>query len=207
MFNAFIFRLRIYVFPNLHRFKAFGTPMHSCVRAAVRIPFVEFQVLVEDLDSAFLLALYKAAISGTANFGALKWLCVRFFSRRFSSTLSTFFHFGQPPGDLLSTPGTHHQNGGLCFLFNELSCYIHRNPLRAGIIARLAEYPWSSCKAYTYGGKALEWLLTKPILDQFDSKNRHKAYIYRHYLSSSIEIPLYRFINNRRISVFSVVFP
>jgi len=25
-----------------------------------------------------------------------------------------------------------------------LSCYIHRNPLRAGIIARLAEYPWSS---------------------------------------------------------------
>jgi len=32
-----------------------------------------------------------------------------------------------------------------------LSCYIHRNPLRAGIVARLAEYPWSSYKAYAYG--------------------------------------------------------
>ena len=29
-----------------------------------------------------------------------------------------------------------------------LSYYIHRNPLRAGIIARLAEYPWSSYKVY-----------------------------------------------------------
>jgi len=57
-----------------------------------------------------------------------------------------------------------------------LSCYIHRNPLRAGIIARLAEYPWSSYKAYAYGAKAPEWLLTKPILAQFEAKDKHKAY-------------------------------
>jgi len=57
-----------------------------------------------------------------------------------------------------------------------LSCYIHRNPLRAGIIARLAEYPWSSYKAYAYGGKTPEWLLTRPILEQFDSKDKHRAY-------------------------------
>jgi REP element-mobilizing transposase RayT len=57
-----------------------------------------------------------------------------------------------------------------------LSCYIHRNPLRAGIIGRLIEYPWSSYKAYAYGDKAPEWLMTKPILAQFRVKNKYKAY-------------------------------
>jgi len=40
---------------------------------------------------------------------------------------------------------------------------IHRNPLRAGIVARLAEYPWSSYKAYAYGSKDPGRLLTEPI--------------------------------------------
>jgi len=57
-----------------------------------------------------------------------------------------------------------------------LSCYIHRNPLRAGIVARLVDYPWSSYKAYAYGGKDPEWLVTKPILDQFEANDKHRAY-------------------------------
>ena len=32
-----------------------------------------------------------------------------------------------------------------------LSCYIHRNPLRAGIVRRLVDYPWSSYPVYAYG--------------------------------------------------------
>ncbi len=57
-----------------------------------------------------------------------------------------------------------------------LSCYIHRNPLRAGIIARLAEYPWSSYKAYAYGDKAPDWLMRKSILAQFKVRDKYKAY-------------------------------
>lgn len=57
-----------------------------------------------------------------------------------------------------------------------LSCYIHRNPLRAGAVSRLAEYPWSSYKGYAYGVKAPEWLLTRPILAQFDAEDKHRAY-------------------------------
>ncbi|MDH3358581.1 MAG: transposase [Desulfobacteraceae bacterium] len=57
-----------------------------------------------------------------------------------------------------------------------LSCYIHRNPLRAGIVERLVDYRWSSYKAYAYGDKALKWLLTKPIFSQFKGKDKHKAY-------------------------------
>ena len=57
-----------------------------------------------------------------------------------------------------------------------LSCYIHRNPIRAGMVNRLADYRWSSYKAYAYGAKAPEWLMAKPILSQLKGKDRHKAY-------------------------------
>ena len=57
-----------------------------------------------------------------------------------------------------------------------LSCYIHRNPLRARIVERLADYDWSSYKAYAYGDKDPEWLITMPIFSQFKRKDKHKAY-------------------------------
>ena len=40
----------------------------------------------------------------------------------------------------------------------------------------MADYVWSSYKAYAYGKKAHEWLITKPILSQFKGKDKHKAY-------------------------------
>jgi putative transposase len=58
----------------------------------------------------------------------------------------------------------------------QLSCYIHRNPLRAGLVERLADYPWSSYLAYAYGRKPLEWLSTELILSQFKVPNPHQAY-------------------------------
>ncbi len=57
-----------------------------------------------------------------------------------------------------------------------LSGYIHRNPLRAGIVRRLVDYPWSSYLAYAYGKKSPEWLLTRPILSLFNTKDKHMAY-------------------------------
>ena len=53
-----------------------------------------------------------------------------------------------------------------------LSCYIHRNPLRAGIVRRLVDYPWSSYPVYAYGKKSPEWLRTAPILSHFNTKNK-----------------------------------
>jgi REP element-mobilizing transposase RayT len=37
-----------------------------------------------------------------------------------------------------------------------LSCYIHRNPLRAMIVERIADYPWSSYQNYAYRKKSPE---------------------------------------------------
>jgi REP element-mobilizing transposase RayT len=59
----------------------------------------------------------------------------------------------------------------------QLSCYIHRNPLRAGLVQRLADYPWSSYRAYAYRQKKpVDWLTTSLILQQFQVSNPHKAY-------------------------------
>ena len=57
-----------------------------------------------------------------------------------------------------------------------LSCYIHRNPVRAGIVERLADYPWSSYRFYAYKKKPPDWLKTGPILNQLSGEDRTKAY-------------------------------
>ena len=57
-----------------------------------------------------------------------------------------------------------------------LSCYIHRNPLRARTVKRLADYKWSSYPTYAYDKQSYEWLFTDCILSQFNAKDKHKAY-------------------------------
>jgi putative transposase len=58
-----------------------------------------------------------------------------------------------------------------------LSYYIHRNPLRANLVKRLASYPWSSYRAYAYGKSIEKWLNTELILAQFRNvEDRHRAY-------------------------------
>jgi len=59
----------------------------------------------------------------------------------------------------------------------QLSYYIHRNPLRAGMVMRLADYKWSSYRAYAYAQRHQNWLNTKAILTQFmNVKDQHQAY-------------------------------
>ena len=57
-----------------------------------------------------------------------------------------------------------------------LSFYIHRNPLRAGLIERLAEYQWSSYRFYAYRKKPPAWLKTNTLLNQVSGADRHKIY-------------------------------
>ena len=58
-----------------------------------------------------------------------------------------------------------------------LSCYIHRNPLRAGIVNRLTDYPWSSYLSYGYARKTPEWLKTGLILNSMSQgSDSHRQY-------------------------------
>jgi hypothetical protein len=58
----------------------------------------------------------------------------------------------------------------------QLSCYIHRNPLRAGLVKRLADYRWSSYCAYAYAAGHGNWLKKDLILSRFGGPDPHKAY-------------------------------
>jgi len=57
-----------------------------------------------------------------------------------------------------------------------LSCYIHRNPLRAEVVDRLADYKWNSYLFYGYKKKGPDWLKTSIILDYLSASDPRKAY-------------------------------
>jgi putative transposase len=54
-----------------------------------------------------------------------------------------------------------------------LLLYIHRNPLRAGLVKRLADYPWSSYRALTYGRGGPAWFDRRLVYEQFDMDGKH----------------------------------
>lgn len=64
----------------------------------------------------------------------------------------------------------------------ELLRYIHFNPVRANLVARPADYRWSSHGAYAGSRPAEPWLTTGFALDLFgdDARSAHEA--YRHFM-------------------------
>lgn len=58
----------------------------------------------------------------------------------------------------------------------QLSYYIHRNPLRAGIVSRLIDYDWSSYAAYAYNSSCPNWLDINLILSQINVTDKHLYY-------------------------------
>ena len=61
--------------------------------------------------------------------------------------------------------------------FINLSCYIHRNPLRAKMVKRLSDYKYSSYPHYAYGIEPPGWLNTGSILAYFGrTHDRHQKY-------------------------------
>jgi len=60
-----------------------------------------------------------------------------------------------------------------------LSCYIHRNPLRAKMVKRLADYRWSSYRVYAYGKKSPDWLNTDLIFSFFAGGHEDQILGYR----------------------------
>jgi REP element-mobilizing transposase RayT len=65
----------------------------------------------------------------------------------------------------------------------ELVRYIHRNPLRAGLVDKLGDYEWSSHKGYVSKAKEWEWLHKKFILDIFSTDKKLQIAAYKRYVS------------------------
>jgi len=72
----------------------------------------------------------------------------------------------------------------------ELIKYIHRNPLRAGVIDRLNDYPWSSHKGYISKAKKWEWLHKNYILDMFSTNKSIQITAYKRFISTEEPVEL-----------------
>jgi len=64
----------------------------------------------------------------------------------------------------------------------ELIRYIHRNPLRAGMVNNLKEYAWSSYNGYLSTAKKWDWLHKDFILSLFSSYKTKARQSYRRFM-------------------------
>ena len=78
----------------------------------------------------------------------------------------------------------------------QLSRYIHRNPLEAGLVDDLTDYPWSSYQAYTKARSAPGWLSTEYILHSFGYKNRRQA--YKRFINQGVEEEIAQFYTGKK---------
>ena len=81
----------------------------------------------------------------------------------------------------------------------ELVRYIHRNPLRAGIVAKLDDYEWSSHKGYVSKAKKWEWLHKDYILGMFSKDKRSQLISYKRFISSEESAELIHYYSKKNI--------
>ena len=65
----------------------------------------------------------------------------------------------------------------------ELVRYIHRNPLKAGLVETLNKYKWSSHKGYLSNAKKWDWLHKDFILSLFSENKSESIRIYKQFVS------------------------
>lgn len=67
--------------------------------------------------------------------------------------------------------------------FQGLVRYIHHNPLKAGLVKTLEDYPWSSHHGYLQRGDASKWLHVKPLLSEFSDDPAKARTEYRRFMA------------------------
>ena len=83
----------------------------------------------------------------------------------------------------------------------QLSRYIHRNPVEAGMVEQLESYPWSSYSYYVKKKKAPHWLYTQEILEQLHVKTRMREK-YRAYVELGIDEEIAKFYGKENQSPY-----
>lgn len=65
----------------------------------------------------------------------------------------------------------------------ELVRYIHRNPLRAGMVQKLDEYAWSSHHGYLSSAKKWDWIHKDIILSMLSTNKRKARHAYAQFMA------------------------
>lgn len=61
--------------------------------------------------------------------------------------------------------------------------YIHKNPLKAGLVDRLEKYPWSSHQGYLSKAKKWNWLFKDFLLSMLSTQPNERLRNYRHFIT------------------------
>jgi len=67
----------------------------------------------------------------------------------------------------------------------ELVRYIHLNPVRAGVVGHISEYPWSSHAAYA-GSERLAWLTSGTVLARFSARRNMARARYAEFMAQGV---------------------
>jgi hypothetical protein len=78
----------------------------------------------------------------------------------------------------------------------EVARYIHRNPVKAGLVRYPEAYTWSSCRMYVGEGRHPEWLDVNELLGRFPKRDRRGAFLA--FMRSEVEEPVKRFYESKR---------
>jgi putative transposase len=65
----------------------------------------------------------------------------------------------------------------------DLVRYIHRNPLRAGLVSRLDRYPWNGHMAYVSRSARWAWVYREPVLSMLCRAGEDSAKAYRAFMA------------------------
>ncbi|HLF94887.1 MAG TPA: transposase [Planctomycetota bacterium] len=66
---------------------------------------------------------------------------------------------------------------GTKFWMGRTARYIDFNPVKAGMVGRPEDYPWSSCRTYVRGDASPLPLDTKPVLDAFGGREKYRSFV------------------------------
>lgn len=81
----------------------------------------------------------------------------------------------------------------------ELMRYIHRNPLRAGIVKNINEYPWNSHHGYVSRAKKWQWLDKDFLLSMFSEKQGLAKKLYLDFVSLGASEEIKQFFARRNV--------
>jgi len=81
----------------------------------------------------------------------------------------------------------------------ELVRYIHRNPVRAGMVKRAGDYRWSSHKGYISKSKAWNWLYRDLVLGMLEKNKNRQPGVYKQFVSMGESQEIEQFFEKKHI--------
>ncbi len=79
----------------------------------------------------------------------------------------------------------------------QLVRYIHRNPLKAGLVKRLDQYVWSSHIGYLSKAKKWNWIYKHFILDMLTTQINSQIQIYKQFMAQEQDENLVRVLDGK----------